>query len=455
MVYLNFLFLYHNFQFVNITNNLNIRWSLENFETDDIKELDLLKNKLDYTFSWVNPLLYQKHKEYLVKNGSFIIFHLDRWNDESIDKTEKELLINKLNNNKSTYYSGLSSLYIKSHSNYCFSKFKMDTYTPFQWCGHLVYPKSVKTTVKFDIMFLSDVPNQYGNFALKSHYPEINYKEWLTKCKKNEFVHIEIPIFLSKKEQLIVFIADHYFPEFSFQIKNFEFCYEDEKINNEEKVALVYRGHYKRDSSSWSEKGNGYNIDILKNHLDSIRSLGLKHIDIYFHSYSVNEEEDYKLLKLLSDYNLVNFSLTKGEKFERAYSVIESLKIVENKYKFVINTRFDLCFFKQLKYFNIADEKFNFCFKDHEEYWILEKKASDLLWIIPYRYIHNLINAANATSKYDPMSLHLIINHLNLNESELNFMIDGYFTSNTDLEDNFFDINKDGHQNNFIYIKRK
>ena len=160
-------------------------------------------------------------------------------------------------------------------------------------------------------------------------------------------------------------------------------------------------------------------------------------------------------MKLLSDYNLVNFSLTKGEKFERAYSVIESLKIVENKYKFVINTRFDLCFFKQLKYFNIADEKFNICFKDHEEYWISEKKTSDLLWIIPYRYIHNLINAANETSKYDPMSLHLIVNHLNLDESELNFMIDGNFTSNTDVEDNFFDINKDGHQNNFIYINRK
>ena len=65
------------------------------------------------------------------------------------------------------------------------------------------------------------------------------------------------------------------------------------------------------------------------------------------------------------------------------------------------------------------------------------------------------INAAKETSKYDPMSLHLIVNHLNLDEGELNFMIDGYFTSNTDLEDNFFDINKDGHQNNFIYIKRK
>ena len=78
-----------------------------------------------------------------------------------------------------------------------------------------------------------------------------------------------------------------------------------------------------------------------------------------------------------------------------------------------------------------------------------------MLWIIPYRYIHNLINAANETSKYDPMSLHLIVNHLNLDESELNFMIDGNFTSNTDVEDNFFDINKDGHQNNFIYINRK
>ena len=398
---------------------------------------------------------YKKHKEYLIKNGSFIIFHLDRWNDESIDKKEKELIINKLSNNKSTYYSELSSLYIKSDSDYCFSKFKMDTYRKFQWCGHLVVPKSVKTIMKFDIMFLSDVPTQSDNFAVKSHHPEIHYKEWLAKCKKNQFVHIEIPMFLTKNEQFIIFIADNYLPELSFHVKNIEFCYEDEKINNEEKVALVYRGHYKRNSSAWSKKGNGYDIDILQNHLDSIRSRGIKHIDIYFHSYSINDEEDYKLLKLLSDYNLVNFSLTKDEKFERAYSVINSLKIVEDKYKFVMNTRFDLYFMKQLKYFNIVDEKFNICFKDHEEYWISEKKTSDLLWIIPYRYIHNLINAANETSKYDPMSLHLIVNHLNLDESELNFMIDGYFTSNTDVEDNFFDINKDSLQNNFIYLKRK
>ena len=455
MVYLNFLFLYHNFQIINVTNTLNVRWSLENFETDDIKDLDILKNNLDYTFSWVNPSLYQKHKEYLIKNGSFIIFHLDRWNDESIDKTEKELVINKLSHSKSTYYSGISSLYIKSNSDYCFSKFKMDTYKLFQWCGHLVVPKSVKTIMKFDIMFLSDVPTQSDNFAVKSHHPEIHYKEWLAKCKKNQFVHIEIPMFLTKNEQFIIFIADNYLPELSFHVKNIEFCYEDEKINNEEKVALVYRGHYKRNSSAWSKKGNGYDIDILQNHLDSIRSRGIKHIDIYFHSYSINDEEDYKLLKLLSDYNLVNFSLTKDEKFERAYSVINSLKIVEDKYKFVMNTRFDLYFMKQLKYFNIVDEKFNICFKDHEEYWISEKKTSDLLWIIPYRYIHNLINAANETSKYDPMSLHLIVNHLNLDESELNFMIDGYFTSNTDVEDNFFDINKDSLQNNFIYLKRK
>lgn len=363
-----------------------------------------------------------------------------------IYKMTKELIINELDKNNSPYYGRSRSLYITSNSEFSFSKSTTEEYLKYTWCGYSIIPKTVKNTIKFDIMFLSDVPNQYGNFALKSHYPEINYREWLTRCKKNEFVHIEIPIFLSKQKQLIVFIADHYFPEVSFQIKNFEICYDDEKINNEEKVALVYRGHYKRDTSAWSGKGNGYDISILQNQLDSIYSLGIKNVDIYFHSFSTNDEDDYNLLKLLSNYNLVNFSLTKNETYERQYSVIESLKLVENKYKFIINTRFDLCFIKQLKDFNIVNDKFNICFKDYEEFWIEDRKISDLLWIIPFKYIQNLIKAAEATSVFDPMSLHLILNHLNLEENELNFMIPGYFTSTTSKEDEV--------QNNYIYIKR-
>ena len=358
-----------------------------------------------------------------------------------------ELIVNKLDRNNSHYVRESSNLYIKSDSDFSFLKSKMNAYTEFQWCGHLVEPKSVKTTMKFDIMFLSDIPTQSDNFAIKSHCPEIQYKDWLKKCKKNQFVHIEIPMFLTKNEQFIIFIADNYLPELSFHVKNIEFCYEDEKINNEEKVALVYRGHYNRNSSAWCQKGNGYDSNILQNHLDSIRSLGIKHIDIYFHSFSTNNEEDYKLLKLLSNYNLVNFSLTKCEKYERQYSVIESLKMVENKYKFVINTRFDLYFIKQLKDFNIADEKFNICFKDYKENWIECKKISDLLWIIPCKYITNLIKGSEATREFDPMSLHLIVDHLGLDESELNFMIDGYFTSTTS--------NENENQNGFINLKRK
>ena len=50
-------------------------------------------------------------------------------------------------------------------------------------------------------------------------------------------------------------------------------------------LALVYRGFYKRNK-------NNFNSKIFENHLDSINSLGINNIDIYIHTYSVNDSDD-------------------------------------------------------------------------------------------------------------------------------------------------------------------
>ena len=76
-IYLNYLVLYHNFEFINITPLIGKNWSLESYNDNNINNLEILKTH-SYTFSWIVPNLLKKHKEYLKKNGSFLLYHLDR-----------------------------------------------------------------------------------------------------------------------------------------------------------------------------------------------------------------------------------------------------------------------------------------------------------------------------------------------------------------------------------------
>jgi hypothetical protein len=76
-IYLNYLVLYHDFKFINVKQLIGRKWSLESYKDDDINNLEKLKQK-SYTFSWVIPALFNKHKEYLIENGSYLLYHLDR-----------------------------------------------------------------------------------------------------------------------------------------------------------------------------------------------------------------------------------------------------------------------------------------------------------------------------------------------------------------------------------------
>jgi hypothetical protein len=77
VIYLNYLILYYNFSILNITPFLKIDQSLESYFTQDIKMLEYLKEK-NYGFSWISPKLFNFHKEYLLNEGTFLLYHLDR-----------------------------------------------------------------------------------------------------------------------------------------------------------------------------------------------------------------------------------------------------------------------------------------------------------------------------------------------------------------------------------------
>ena len=76
-IYLNYLILYHKFNILNISNLINHYWSLESYNTNNKKNLSILKNN-NYGFSWATPHFLNKHKNFLMKEGCCLLYHLDR-----------------------------------------------------------------------------------------------------------------------------------------------------------------------------------------------------------------------------------------------------------------------------------------------------------------------------------------------------------------------------------------
>lgn len=213
-------------------------------------------------------------------------------------------------------------------------------------------------------------------------------------------------------------------------------------------LALVYRGFYKRNENKigCAGKKNNFNSEIFKNHLDSINSLGITplNIDIYIHTYSVNDCEDKKLLSIFSNYNLKKYKFEKKISQKISYSIINSLELVDKDYDLIINTRFDVYFSKYLNNWSINYNNINLAFKDVKDSWFKQKKVSDLIYIFPKKYTNILISALKKSQNFAPNgSGHYIYKDLNINKNEINFMIDGFFSSNTDID-----------PNNYVYIKR-
>ena len=78
MVYINYLLLYQNFTILNINTFFPKIQNLELLCTNDFYALEYLKS-INYGFSFVIPEFYYYQKNFLISNGCFLLFHLDRY----------------------------------------------------------------------------------------------------------------------------------------------------------------------------------------------------------------------------------------------------------------------------------------------------------------------------------------------------------------------------------------
>lgn len=124
---------------------------------------------------------------------------------------------------KEVYISNKCILKRLGNKTYEFQKEQTYEINYFLWCGYTIIPEKVEMIMKFDILFLSDIPTKDDKMFIKTHEPVDHYNDWLIKCKKNEFIHIEQPLYLSKIEQLIIFIMDECLKPVHFIVKNIEF----------------------------------------------------------------------------------------------------------------------------------------------------------------------------------------------------------------------------------------
>ena len=92
ILYLNYLYLYHDFIFVNISTILEKYPSLESFYTTNTNKLIELNNS-GYIFSWVTPRLYYNNIDTIKDNKPFILYHLDREFYKKICNNHKQTIL--------------------------------------------------------------------------------------------------------------------------------------------------------------------------------------------------------------------------------------------------------------------------------------------------------------------------------------------------------------------------
>lgn len=76
LVYLNYLILYHGFQLLNMSPLTGIQEPLETFDAT-LDQLAILKEHL-FGFGWMVKQVFHKHRDYLLDQGTFLLYHLDR-----------------------------------------------------------------------------------------------------------------------------------------------------------------------------------------------------------------------------------------------------------------------------------------------------------------------------------------------------------------------------------------
>lgn len=77
MIYLSYLYLYHNFTFLNISPIVNNGWSLESYYTNNLDNLNKLKS-INYGFSFITKQLFNANVDFCLNEKTFLLYHLDR-----------------------------------------------------------------------------------------------------------------------------------------------------------------------------------------------------------------------------------------------------------------------------------------------------------------------------------------------------------------------------------------
>lgn len=217
------------------------------------------------------------------------------------------------------------------------------------------------------------------------------------------------------------------------------------------KVAFCYRGEYyrkqfrHRSKENFDRSNSGSNFfNNIDNHLEYIFSKFTDY-DVFLHTYSYNESFDQKLLNALKPKKYI---IEKQRQTTISHSIIESSKIVDTKYDFIFNLRYDMFFLKNVSEFKIDYDLFNFAFKDRAA-WGVRKCTSDLFYGFKGEFLNDFICASKDTYPNCPVgSLHLLYNKLEprVGEKNINFMIDGSLSSYNDVdqvaEQDYFVINR-------------
>lgn len=199
------------------------------------------------------------------------------------------------------------------------------------------------------------------------------------------------------------------------------------------KVAICYRGHYNR-------KGRKSSNFLLcyENHVKNLLNL-YRDFDVYFHSHSVDDEQDNNLVKLLKPKNY-SFEKTKyiSDSFVKANEQIQTIE----KYDLIINLRFDLLFQCPISNFDIDKSKFNFTWEERKHYRISlgYRKVTDLMFVMNPDFV-TPFNVACEDSRYSG-GIRGTGHHLypflcdSIGEQNINFMVKDHYDSNTDGKNN-------------------
>lgn len=211
--------------------------------------------------------------------------------------------------------------------------------------------------------------------------------------------------------------------------------------NRKLKAAIVYRGFYKRKKIRKPDhrkmNNNSFDEGVLENNIKNL--LYNYDCDVYMHTYKTNDINDNNMLEVFKKYGYAvkkcEFQVFNWKHHKIGHSIVRSLELVEGEYDIVISIRYDLMFKKDIVS-HIDVNKFNIMFKDKECSWDTEdKKVSDLMYVFPISSIESLKEALKEKMDYKDSAGHFVYNSLcnSLGKDRIHFMVDGNYTSNTDL----------------------